>query len=249
MVRFILPYLLGAGKSSLHRTKSETQKDHLIVKTTERKKQCVTFKTCSRFSVDVTSVFFRNAARSTSKTSFLRAYVKQSVWRASSWKGAPTTTSSTRRCSSKNNVVTYDLFIRKIHSWRDIVLVRHLLFIAERQPRYNKNLIQIIQYWCKGEKTSWWISLLLFNFIFHQLLITYNSITNFYPAYSTPLRLPSWLCHAFLQERIQKSSPRARKKTCAILGGRAQKDVFPFTQEKNGGRVQKIEKKWWFSTY
>ena len=28
-----------------------------------------------------------------------------------------------------------------------------------------------------------------------------------------------------------------------ILGGRAQKDVFPFTQEKNGGRVQKIEKK------
>ena len=129
-----------------------------------------------------------------------------------------------------------------MHSWRDIVLVRHLLFIAERQPRYNKNLIQIIQYWCKGEKTSWWISLLFFNFIFHQLLITYNSITNFYPAYSTPLRLPSWLCHAFLQERIQKSSPRARKKTCAILGGRAQKDVFPFTQEKNGGRVQKIEK-------
>ena len=86
-VRFILPYLLGAGKSLLHHTKSETQKDHLIVKTTQRKKQCVTFKTCSRFSVDVTSVamrFFRNAARSTSKTSFLRAYFKQSVWRARS---------------------------------------------------------------------------------------------------------------------------------------------------------------------
>ena len=59
---------------------------------------------------------------------------------------------------------------------------------------------------------------------------------------STPLRLPSRWCHAFLQERIQKSTPRARKKTCAILGGRAQKDVFPFTQEKNGGRVQKVEK-------
>ena len=58
MVRFILPYLLGAKKSSLYRTKSETQKDHLIVKTTERKKQCVTFKTCSRFSV-VTSVAMR----------------------------------------------------------------------------------------------------------------------------------------------------------------------------------------------
>ena len=33
-----------------------------------------------------------------------------------------------------------------------------------------------------------------------------------------------------------------RKKACGILGGRAQKDVFPFTQEKNGGRVQTIEK-------
>ena len=33
--------------------------------------------------------------------------------------------------------------------WSDIYC-----FFAERQPRYNKNLIQIIQYWCKGEKTS-----------------------------------------------------------------------------------------------
>ena len=87
MVRFILPYLLGAGKSSLNRTKSETQKNHLTVKTTEKKKHItVTFRPWSRFSV-VTSVamrFFRNAARSTSKTSFLTAYVKQSVWRARS---------------------------------------------------------------------------------------------------------------------------------------------------------------------
>ena len=30
-----------------------------------------------------------------------------------------------------------------------------------------------------------------------------------------------------------------RKEACAILEGRAQKDVFLFTQEKNGGRVQK----------
>ena len=37
MVRFILPYFLGAGKSSLHRTKSETQKNHLTVKTTEKR--------------------------------------------------------------------------------------------------------------------------------------------------------------------------------------------------------------------
>ena len=80
------------------------------------------------------------------------------------------------------------------------------------------------------------------NFIFHQLQITYNSIANFYPAFRTSFRLPRWLCHAFLQERIQKSSPRAGKKACAILKGRAQKDAFPSTQEKNGGRGQKIEK-------
>ena len=44
MVRFILPYLLGAGKSSLHRTKSETQKDHLIVKTSERRNSVLPLK-------------------------------------------------------------------------------------------------------------------------------------------------------------------------------------------------------------
>ena len=70
---------------------------------------------------------------------------------------------------------------------------------------------------------SWWISLLFLNFIFHQLQITYNSITNFYPAFRTSFRLPSWWCHAFLQERIQKSSPRVRKNASAILKGRAQK--------------------------
>ena len=83
---------------------------------------------------------------------------------------------------------------------------------------------------------------LFLNFIFHQLLITYNSITNFYPAFSTPFRIPGWWRHAFLQERIEKSNPRAGKKACAILGGRAQKDVFSFTREKNGGRVQKNKK-------
>ena len=132
--------------------------------------------------------------------------------------------------------------LEKIHSWRDIVLVRHLLFIAERQPRYNKNLIQIIQYWCKGEKTSWWISLLFFNFIFHQLLITYNSITNFYPAYSTPLRLPSWLCHAFLQERIQKSSPRARKKLVRSWEGAPKKMCFHSLKKKMEVESKKLKK-------
>ena len=60
--------------------------------------------------------------------------------------------------------------------------------------------------------------------------------------HSLPTSKLHWCCHAFLQERIHKSSPIAGGKACAILEGRAQKDVFPFTQEKNGGRVQKIEK-------
>ena len=68
------------------------------------------------------------------------------------------------------------------------------------------------------------------------------STTNFYPAFNTPFRLPGWWCHAFLQERIQKVIQGQEKKAFVILGQRAQKDVFPSTQEKNGGGVQKIEK-------
>ena len=64
------------------------------------------------------------------------------------------------------------------------------------------------------------------------------STTNFYPAFRTSFLLPGWWCHAFLQERIQKSGPWVGKKSCANLGGRAQKDVFPITQEKNRVRVQ-----------
>ena len=93
---------------------------------------------------------------------------------------------------------------------------------------------------------------LFLNFIFHQLLITYNSIKNFYPAFFTPFWLPSWWCHAFLQERIQKRSPRAAKKKSLCNFGRArpQKSVFPLGQEKNGGGVQKNdEKKWRCSTW
>ena len=59
--------------------------------------------------------------------------------------------------------------------------------------------------------------------------------------HSLPTSKLHWCCHAFLQERIHKSSPIAGGKACAILEGRAQKDVFPFTQEKNGGRVQKMK--------
>ena len=67
------------------------------------------------------------------------------------------------------------------------------------------------------------------------------STTNFYSV-THPSDVQVGGCPAFLQERIQKNKPRAGKKACEILGGRAQKDVFPFTREKNGGRVQKIEK-------
>ena len=46
----------------------------------------------------------------------------------------------------------------------------------------------------------------------------------------------------FFKNASKKVVKRQEKNAYAILGGRAQKDVFPFTQEKNGGRVQKIEK-------
>ena len=87
------------------RNTSETQNDHLTVKTTEKEKQiCVTFRTVNSTCVAmrffrnaarstskwsllgavVTSValrFFRNAARSTSKTSFLRAVIASAAMR------------------------------------------------------------------------------------------------------------------------------------------------------------------------
>ena len=42
-------------------------------------------------------------------------------------------------------------------------------------------------------------------------------------------------CHAFLQERIQKSEKKKHVQkwlSCAILRGRAQKDVLQLTREK-----------------
>ena len=59
----------------------------------------------------------------------------------------------------------------------------------------------------------------------------------------TPFRLPSW-CHALLQERIQTSSPKAVEKSLCDFGrARPKKDVVPFSQEENGGRVQKNDEK------
>ena len=47
--------------------------------------------------------------------------------------------------------------------------------------------------------------------------------------------------HAFLQERIQKSEKRKHVQkwlSCAILRGRAQKDVRHLTREKKGQQVE-----------
>ena len=179
--------------------------------------------------------FFRNAARSTSKTSFLRAHVKRSVWRARSWEGAPKTTSSRRRHSNEKKT-----FKKMMAEFPEIKLVKLLIIaLREKNTLMKRNCVgQTFIVYCSKAATlqqksnlfklfstdvSWWISLLFLNFIFHQLQITYNSITNFYPVFRTSFRLPSWWCHAFLQERIQKSSPRAGGKACVILKGRAQK--------------------------
>ena len=48
-------------------------------------------------------------------------------------------------------------------------------------------------------------------------------------------------CHAFLQERIQKSEKKKHVQkwlSCAILRGRAQKDVLQLTREKKGQKVE-----------
>ena len=82
-------------------------------------------------------------------------------------------------------------------------------------------------------------SRLFLNFIFHQLLITYSSIKNFYFAFSSPSDLQVGGAMRFFKNASKKVIQGRGKKACAILEGRAQKDAFPFSQEKNGGRVQK----------
>ena len=48
-------------------------------------------------------------------------------------------------------------------------------------------------------------------------------------------------CHAFLQERIQKSEKKKHVQkglSSAILRGRAQKDVLQLTRERKGQKVE-----------
>ena len=82
-------------------------------------------------------------------------------------------------------------------------------------------------------------SRLFLNFIFHQLLITYSSIKNFYFAFSSPSDFQVGGAMRFFKNASKKVIQGRGKNACAILGGRAQKDALPLTQEKNGGTVQK----------
>ena len=82
-------------------------------------------------------------------------------------------------------------------------------------------------------------SRLFLNFIFHQLLITYNAIKNFYFAFSSPSDFQVGGAMRFFKNASKKVIQGRGKKASAILGGRAQKVALPLTQEKNGGRVQK----------
>ena len=82
-------------------------------------------------------------------------------------------------------------------------------------------------------------SRLFLNFIFHPLLITYSSIKNFYFAFSSPSDFQVGGAMRFFKNASKNVIQGRGKKACAIVGGRAQKDALPLTQEKNGGRVQK----------
>ena len=82
-------------------------------------------------------------------------------------------------------------------------------------------------------------SRLFLNFIFHQLLITYNSITNFYFAFSSPSDFQVGGAMRFFKNASKKSNPRARKKSVCDLGRARPKRCVATHSRKNGGRVQK----------
>ena len=88
--------------------------------------------------------------------------------------------------------------------WSDIYCL-----LQKGNPVTTKMLFKLFSTGVKEEKQADEFLFCFSTLFFHQLLITYNSITNFYPAFSTPFRIPGWWYHTFLQERIQKSNPRA----------------------------------------
>ena len=133
--------------------------------------------------------FLKNAVKSTSKTSFSGGYVKRS--RARSWEGAPPKKTSGRWwCSREKKFKKMTSKVPEIKLVKLIIalietiytvqsLLWWLTFIVntwkttplQQDTTYLDYLVLV-----KREKTSWWMFLWL-NFIIHQLLITYNSIT------------------------------------------------------------------------
>ena len=143
----------------------------------------------------------------------------------------------------------------KLVNRKNTLITRHcvgqtFVYCRKATPLQQKcNLYTLFSAGAKGKINK----LRNFSFVFKLYFSsTFNYVQLNYKFLSlTSFRLPGWRCHAFLQERIQKSSPRAGRKACVILGGRAQRDVFPFTQEKNGGIVQKMKNNdyWCTSTW
>ena len=82
--------------------------------------------------------------------------------------------------------------------------------------------------------------LLFLNFIFHQLFnyvqLNYKLISTLHSA--LPLVLPCVSSRTHPKKVVQGQE----KKACAILRGRAQKEVFPFTQEQK--KWKQSPKKW-----
>ena len=88
-------------------------------------------------------------------------------------------------------------------------------------------------------------SRLFLNFIFHQLLITYNSIKNFYFAFSSPSDFQVGGAMRFFKNASKKVIQGRGKKACAILGGLAQKDALPLKKkvevESKNRKIMRID--------
>ena len=82
-------------------------------------------------------------------------------------------------------------------------------------------------------------SRLVLNFIFHQLLITYNSIKNFYFAFSSPSNFQVGGAMRFFKNASKKVIQGRGKKRVRSWEGAPKKMRYHSLKKKNGGRVQK----------
>ena len=131
--------------------------------------------------------------------------------------------------------------------------VGHTLFLfPEKQLRYNilSLSVGLIVEWERkqtNKQASYWYTFRLLNFIFHQILITYNSITltlilKFLP-FLQHLTCDFQIGHAFLQERIQvvKKKPSwegAPKKMCV------HKPEKKMAEESEKGKLIDFRRTW-----